>query len=382
MRRKVLNAIKWFLLSTSIALFIGILINLGYIDLTPGSDVCDQKVIDTKKDGWVLPKSSSRGLPFVTNKKLSIFDVDTKQTHDTLLDVRAGAAASGFGNSGPLHSKDLFYTAFIDGPTGDLWIISNETFEKKRATYTGGVSYISEWSPDSRKIVFYTQRETLQTRRDGPIPWEGGETFTQQRLSGFMLFDIYTGELTVLSPIDHFVSFVGPNAIISKSTDMSDRLVLFTLDTFEADYGLISETFGFGSNQFSLSPSGKHWAFTYSKKPTDDANIMYSKFPAKEGKTLDSGSWAEVQWPKISPDGTKLIYQRKYGYKFPGMPQNSVHLVNLETQKNTKLVEGGSAEWVGNDQIILWRLFSEKSPYNKVILLDINTLEEFEIMEK
>jgi len=90
--------------------------------------------------------------------------------------------------------------------------------------------------------------------------WETIEDFLPQPLSGFILKDIKTSQTVALTPLDYVLGFVGNNTLLTKTADGSERLVTFDINKFSADYSLITESFGFGSMQFSLSQDGKKWA--------------------------------------------------------------------------------------------------------------------------
>ncbi|PJA87101.1 MAG: hypothetical protein CO141_01250, partial [Candidatus Moranbacteria bacterium CG_4_9_14_3_um_filter_42_9] len=275
---------------------------------------------------WKAPTSNKQGYPIysATDKNLKIFDLGTKTLKDAGALINCCGGELGLGNSDPLVSPDLRFTAYIDGDAHDLWVLSNETLVKTKISTGGNVTYITAWSPDSSKILYYSQKDSLASIKNAMAPWDTVEKFSPQSLSGFVLKDIKTSQTTALTPLDYVIGFVGNGTLLAKTGDASERLVTFDIGKFSADYSLITESFGFGSMQFSLSQDGKKWAFHYSANPTDDANIVFASFPQKMGVTVDSGTWAEVQWPVISKDGSKLLYQKADGVIEPGVPQNYV----------------------------------------------------------
>ncbi|OGC50770.1 hypothetical protein A2716_01910 [candidate division WWE3 bacterium RIFCSPHIGHO2_01_FULL_40_23] len=325
--------------------------------------------------GWEKPKSSKKGYPLVDRNsgKLLIYSLDDKKIKDTKYNVGIGGVigASGKGSSTPLSSLDSLYTAFINKDTNDLWVISNDTLEAKAVPGTGGVSFISGWSPDSSHVLFYVIRESVQSRREGPGPWEGSETFDKNFNNfGFFLFNISTGKLRSLYPIDYFETFIDDEKLLVKSDDQSDRLVVFDIDRFAADYSIVKDQFGFGASQFNFSRDGKNWVYTLSRNPTEDANIIYAPFPQKEGKEIDKGKWADVQWPRLSPDGSKIAYVRAEGYT-DGFPNFAIWVFDVKSNSKKKYMEGANPVWVDEERLIVPRRNKEKPSESDYYLLNI-----------
>jgi Tol biopolymer transport system component len=309
------------------------------------------KIPPKRVDSWTLPISKKKGYPLfnANDKKLSIFDIQDMTSKSTDIIITCCGGLINVGNMEPLPSPDMFYTVYIDNVKQDLWLISNDTLERAVITKGGGVTYITGWSPDSQKVVFYVDRETLASRKDGPAPWETVEKFNETQMYGFYMFDINSGKLTSLSPLQNIISFVDADTILAKTAEDSENLVTFDIKNFVADYGFVSEKFGFGTLQYSFSANGKKWVFTHSFNPTEDANIILADFPSKEGTIIDSKGWAEVQSPIISPDGTKVLYQRYDNYLEPGIPDIYVWLYDTAYKNNESNSEGITFE---EDQLI------------------------------
>ncbi len=330
---------------------------------------------------WEPISSTKKAYPYVDRdtRILKLWDVEDAKTIDTDLKVLWGGGASGLGNTDPLSSPDALYTAYADDATKALWILSHETLEKRKISPKDSeISYITDWSPDSRYIVYYVKGETFQY--EGMGRYEGIVEFEEQEYRGFLAFDTKTGKTIELTPLTYAETFVDNTRLLAKESYQSERLVIFDIETFKADFGSLDESYSsLGALQFDFSGDGKNWAYTYSKNPTDDANIAYGAFPSKQEdmKLIDSGDWAEVQWPKISPDGTKLMYQKKYGNKFDGLPLNKIHIVDLKTKENSVLAEGGHGSWIDNNNIIVSRTVREKSPTADLIIINLVTKEEF-----
>lgn len=307
---------------------------------------------------WTKPVSTKKGFPIFNSQteSLSIFSINEKELKTTSIKPMWGSAAAVLGASDAISSPDLYYTAYIDKNTQNLMILSNETFKEISISLPGEkVNYISGWSPDSKKLIYFINHDTLAIRRQGPIPWENKEKFQDTLDSGFYLFNIETGKKKKLYPIDYFVTFIDNTRILVKAGDdqyLSKRLIVFNLDTFEADYGIVKEEFGFGVDQFTFSQDGSKWTYTLSRNPTEDANIIYTDFPNREGIEIDKGGWADVQFPFISPQGSKIAYWKKEGYINDGVPRFTVWIYDVNSKNKEKFAEGMVIRWIDENNLI------------------------------
>ncbi|RJR26990.1 hypothetical protein C4561_04410 [candidate division WWE3 bacterium] len=277
---------------------------------------------------WKPLISKKKGYPLIdaAEKKLKVFDLENKLVKETGILAACCGGELEVGDIEPSPSPNLLFTVYIDQSSKDLWLLSNDTLEKQAITKTGNVTYISAWSPDSTKVIFFVNRDSLSERKDGPIPWGTIENFKEEEMNGFYMFDISNGKLTALSPLSNIIAFVNEDTVLSRVADT--RFVTFNVEKFIGDYTKVKDEFGFGVSQFNFSMDGKKWAFTHSFNPTEDANIILAEFPNKTGTIIDSHSWAHVQWPVISPDGTKVLYQRYDSDISSGIPDVYVWLYN------------------------------------------------------
>lgn len=331
---------------------------------------------------WEKPISNQKGYPIITEssqknaKELSIYSLSSQKITPTNAIITWGGGSSGVGSSDPLASPDLLYTSYIDDVTRNLWLISHETLERKQITKTGGVSHISGWTPDSKKVIFYIPPDSITTMTQG----YGGLTenlvkFNPDLDSGFFLFDIDSGGTKKLYPVEYFEAVVDNDRILVRTTDQyyNKRLILFNFNTFEANYGYVKEEFGYGANQFNFTADGSKWTYTLSRNPTTDANIIYAQFPNKEGEQIDTGSWAETQFPLISPKGSKVAFSRRDSYAEPGLPNYAVWIYDTSSKQKTKHnVEGWAKLWVDENRLIVIASNASKHE-NYLSVLDVNT---------
>lgn len=339
-----------------------------------------QEKITTQESQWAKPTSVQKGYPIVNSStnELSIFLINSKELKNTGKKLFWGGGSQGYGNSDPLSSPDSLFTAYIDRDTQELRLLSNETLMDVTLSIPGEkVGYISGWSPDSKKIIYYIDQETLATRKTGMMPWEGKEQFNKKLSPGFIIFNIETGERISLYPVSQFLSFIDNDRILVKAGDdefMGKRLIVFDISTFEADYSFVKEEFGFGADQFTFATDGKKWTYTLSRKPTEDANIIYADFPNKEGTEIDKGTWAEVQFPFVSPSGSKIAYWKREGYIHDGVPRTTVWIYNTNSKTKDKYVEGYMTKWIDENQLI-YRVQNTSVSDSTFYLFDISTKE-------
>ncbi len=339
---------------------------------------------------WIKPVSSKKGYPVASGglsasdstRQFFIYSFSTKELHKVNQSLVSGGYASGIGTGGPKASPDLLYTAFIDQKTKNLWLLSNETLETKQVTQNGFVAYVSGWSPSSTKIIYQIPADSITARTRGMGGYQPTkEVFNPNLDSGFFVFDINSGKTKKLYPVEHFETFIDNDRILVRTTDQesNDRLIVFNINTFEADYGFVKEKFGYGADQFSFSKNGEKWAYTLSRNPTTDANIIYADFPDKEGEQIDSGDWAETQFPLISPDGTKLAFSRRDGYAEPGLPNYAVWVYNTSNKEKTKYnVEGWADTWVDENTLVVKASNASKKE-NYLYLLNLESGESTKI---
>lgn len=329
---------------------------------------------------WKKPESSQIGVPIPTKqnannqRSFSIYSVATGKLQKINKDIDAGGGGLGLGSSDPLSSPDLLYTAFIDRDSNNLYLLSNETLEETQITKNGGVSYINDWSPDSTKIVYNIGADSIESRMQGQGGPPNKATFSKVSQPGFYIFNIETGENTLLYPISYVEGFIDNNRLLIKPNDQffQDKLITFNTQSFEANYTVSSEKFGFGEGQYDFAPDGKKWTYTLSRNPTTDANIIYTDFPNKEGETIDSGNWADVQFPKFSPSGKKIAYWRQEGYAGEGIPNMTVWVYDTASKEKKRYADGYLVQWI-DENSLLYKKVDVPSNATTYFILDLSS---------
>lgn len=326
------------------------------------------------KPDWKKPESEEKGYPVLgKDNSLSVYSLSTGKLVPTKYKSTGVGGSAGNGSSNPLASPNLLYTVFInatEGQSGDIYLLSNSTLEARKITTDSSVSYISGWSPDSKRFIYFGGGGTISERTRGQGGFPTGKTqFAQSHGTGFFSFDIESGETKNLYPVDYFETFIDNNRILVRAADpgTNDNLVTFNLDTFEADYGFVKEKFPYGAMNFSISPDGSKWTYMLSRNPTTDMSIIFADFPNKEGVDVDSGTWAEFQFPKISSDGKKIAYSKRDGYLGEGNPKYATWVYDTVTKNKTKYDVDGYVQTFIDNMIIIG------FPGTKLSLIDLSS---------
>ena len=315
--------------------------------------------IKTENVSWKTPVFDKKIIPIVKNEFLHIYNISEKKLVSTDYKTSWGNGSSNIGSDNPLLSPNGGYVVFINKSDNNSLYLINSNLETKKITQYP-VKYLDDWSPNGKEILFYVNEENLDSRKEGegigwPENWEKVEKFNKDTLGGFHLFNIETGIDTYLYPLKSADQFIDNDRIASIVQNGNDsRLAVFNTKTFEADYSLVSHVlpFGSGDGQQSFTSDGKNWAFTYSNNPTNDANIIYANFPKKDGITIESGKWAEVQKPFISPDGKYVIYSKKGEQIRTGVWQDLIRIWGSNSKKIIKEIKGYPWYWLDNNSFV------------------------------
>lgn len=319
-------------------------------------------VVENKIDKAIniVPKSGKKGFPFITKdlsqttepnsqtyKKLFIWTLNENKMIDTGIIAYASGGFLGYGDNEPVASPNRLYTAYVDIPNERLNIISHETLEKVVVSKPG-VEYISGWSTDSNRIVYYVNNrniETVKTKIEGMegADWTENEEFSKEA-PGFYLFDLETGKTTYLYPLTTFDSFVDSRRILSnlennyEGFELHNKLVIFNTETFEADYSTFKEEGDSKNGQFSFYNRGglTKWAYT------GKMGLVLADYPNTKGEIITTNGSS----PQFSPDGAKIAFST-------GNNAESIDLYDIQTKSISRLTEGRYSHWMDDKNILI-----------------------------
>lgn len=254
---------------------------------------------------WQLPKSTVKAYPFY-DRKIDKFVMYQLGNGKKLISDKYGdyGGASGWGTSSFVVSPNLLYTAAIEKQTNNLYVVSNETLERALISKGGTAVYVSGWTPNSKKLIYYISQEEMGM--GGPAVVIYDRTIEP----GFYLFDLESGSSTKLFPIKYFEHMIDNDRALIRPSSDSNYLAIFNFHNFTTDFAAIKDEFRFGSGQFNFSPDSRYWAFLYNKgnTTTDGMQLIFGKFPNIHGTVVEDSRWVDAQSPIISPDNQSIAY--------------------------------------------------------------------------
>lgn len=349
---------------------IGFLLGKGKTEARVVTKAVKEAVTEELKPNqtWVMPIANGKIIPIVKSGTLFVYDRNSKKLIETKYKTSDAGGAAGLGSDNPLMSPDNGQIVFI-GTNRNLFLLTAGVAEAKKLT-DYPVSYITGWSPNSQRILFSTVTEdNLVSRKQpegmGEYPeWDTSESFKKGNSPGFHIFDLKTGVDTNLYPLTSAEKFVDNNRIMSFVKQYTnddkgmDRIVLFNVDTFTADYSLVKGEIPFGGQQITFDAQGKMWAFTDNSTPhgTDgQMMIKYAIFPDRLGTTIASDSWALVQDPIISSNGKYVAYAKRGEMIKQGQFKNLTVVWDTVSNKEVGQFVGWTKFWVDNKTFLAIR---------------------------
>jgi len=328
----------------------------------------DNSNTEVKKETikWTKPISTDKAIPIVKkDNKLYWYSMTKKQLNPTKYKTSWGGGSYGQGEDRPLPSPDGKFIAFINHEDSHLYILPSGASEAVKIT-DYSVDYLNSWSTDSSKILYYSNQNNLNISKEpegmGYLPpWETNVSFHKGAGLGFHYFNIENGQDTFLYPLLTADKFIDKNRILvemNHNEDKSQRLVLFNVDTFTADFATVNYPLKSFSRQMSFSADGKYWATSFGN--TDSGvNIAFSKFPNQNEVIVDTGSWAFVQRPLLNSSGKYLAYtkrgdQIKQG-QYVGQYPNKTIVWDTVSKKIVTEQNGYPTYWVDEDTLLIGR---------------------------
>lgn len=340
---------------------------------------------------WTKPISTDKAIPFAKGGKLYTYSLSSKKLFQTKYSTGMGNSSSGQGTSDPILSPDGKYIAFINSQDNfSLYVLPGGGEEAIKIT-DYPVEYINSWSSDSSKILYYSHQNDLSSLKESEgsgleIVWESVEKFSKKFFSGFHSFNLNSGEDVHLYPLARAEKFIDKNRIVVELEQYQNvneaRLVLFNVDDFTADYATVNYPLKYFGRQMSFSADGKYWATSFGN--TDSGvNIAFSKFPNQNEIIVDTGSWAEIQWPLLSPDGKYLAYTKRGEQISQGLWANKTVFWNSSLQKKVAEIDGYPKYWIdGNTMLIGKGGYRSDKPfsYDSFSIFHADTLKNEELI--
>lgn len=301
---------------------------------------------------WKKLESREQALPVVRDQDLFVYSFAKHQLISTGYHTFDFGGEIYMGSHDVQMSPDAHYILFPNKDDNEsLYLLSSETLEVRKIT-NGPVEYITDWSPDSKRFIYYIKNDSLSSRKviEGMgieiLPWDKQEQFFSGDAPGFHAFDIETGVDTHLFPLEGVETFIDKQHVLAVAYENTEReegrrerSVIFDIDNFKADYTTFSEPIKFGQGQYSFTQDSKYWSFNYSNNPTEDANIIFAPFPSLTGTVVEASTWADVQNPKISPQGRYIAYAK-------GTIAIKTRIWDTQNKKIIKELDGRPLQWL------------------------------------
>lgn len=344
-------------------------------DLDAASVIVDElskQVKRTSVTGWHMPASTRQGIPFIENLSktdpltnvMRMYDFNTETSRPAGTRVNQGGYSMSYGDTAPLASPDFLYTAYTDS-THTLYIISNETFER-RAVYQTGQSepYITGWSADAKKLVFSLPNS--QNENEPPSsPLEGM----------YGVFDTTDGTL-IMIPAEKGVTFgegfLDDNHLIAEVlVGQHEVATAFNLSTMRMDHAFFKEKLGFTPWMpypgYSFSIDRTKVAYTESfmgdevyvntpagLKKGGEGIIVLGDIQSGTNTVLASGPIGQYQLAIISPDGTKVAYMEQLPQAPDGNSQSTFWTYDALTQKKNRYdsVNTRQVRWLNSNKLL------------------------------
>ncbi len=356
--------------------FLGYYLGNKYIPNIPADTTTT--IVEKTSESWVKPISTDTIVPIVKDGLLNIYSLTQKVLQSTEYKTSWGSGASGLGGDAPISSPNGKLIAFINrGDSSNLYILAAGTQKAIKIT-NYPVEYLNSWSSDGSKILFYSGKDNLEVRKIsegmGADPvWETIEKFGKDSVPGFHVFNVNNGQDTHLYPVSTSFNFFDSNRIIVElkqdPNSHDTRLVLFNVETFEADYKTVNYPIKSFGRQMSFSADGKLWARTVDDGSTDTGvRITVSQFPSETGDIVETAPWAFIQKPLLNSSGRFLAYtkhgeQIKDGQYAGQYPDTTVIWDSL-SKKIIKILPGFPEHWVDENVLLIGRVEYGNNPTN------------------
>jgi Tol biopolymer transport system component len=231
----------------------------------------------------------------------------------------------GRGSTDPLLSPDGRYLAFTKN--NDLWLFDSETGKRRQLTkiaveptkrFNGASVLTSAWSPDSKEILYYVDEEI-------PLAGEGGQEVAYPQAIrkpiqfGFHIYNLPLGRSRSVNIPHTGIDDHDSNTLYYQAwlrdgtyivTDASGTTGVFIVDPKSGRIQPIAT--GTGALDFGQIAASSDGKFIVSTRAVGDrSKIVKIDLPTEDITTLSpEGTFAEYQWPRISPSGRHISYAR------------------------------------------------------------------------
>lgn len=348
----------------------------------------EQLLPNSPSSNLLIPAPTDKIIPIIKDGQLFLYSLTQKNLAATEYRSYWGSGASGFGEDNPLSSPDGSYVAFINSDDDYLYLLSGGS-DKAVKISSSPVHYINSWSSDSSQVLYYSDFDTLASRKTSDygaemINWNTVESFSTSP-KGFHIFDLTDGREKSLYPLVTAERFIDSHRILSilneNLSPPSKRFVIFDVDSFQADYSLVDYPITSFSEQLSFSSDASYWVKSKDNGQTNDGvSLTFSRFPKEDGTLVEfSPNWGDLQHPLLNPDATYLAYRKKglqiSEGQYAGQYSNKTILWDIKEQKQIKEFVSQPLYWISDNLLIMGvsEYGNNMSSFSSFLIYDTDT---------
>lgn len=299
--------------------------------------------------------------------RVAVYDPKTEKFFELFLQAYCCGGTLYIGETSPFLSSTHQRIAYINKEDGNIWISDSEGNNKIKVSTQGiaeselfwGTNLsLAGWSEDERWLVYHVEIANggmginPEDKLNPPVP------------EGFYAADLQEGKIYLLVNLPNFVDFIPrSNLIVFIKEQRREQTIIRDLYTYNVITGEVEKLTkenikGTSTGQFSFSSDNKHFAYVIGGTEPSVSELIYASLDNLNRRSLAKGEWAEIQFPKISPDGKLIAYEKYTPGTCPdggeGCPEGSLVIYNLETnQEKTVAPIKKILYWFDNNRIVV-----------------------------
>ena len=223
-----------------------------------------------------------------------------------------GTQYANHGSTYPLPSSDQRHIAFVRD--NDLWLLDIATGSVTQATHLGRPFTASQasvyvlvttWSSDSRRLLYHVTHGQTEGSPDLELP---------AAEYGFHIYDTESGESQPIDIPGEYLAWLPSGDFLLSLTDpIPVERQLSRLGAEGGNLALVTPQRGwFG--QADGSPDGNLLLVSIGRRVAGRTTSQIVEVDVNTGAVQEVtwvGGWAEFQWPRFSPSGSRIAYQHR-----------------------------------------------------------------------
>lgn len=334
----------------------------------PTAQTLNKIILIERTQPLIKTDISPKVLSVSKENKITVFDPKTEQS--SLIPIQTSCCGGGLyeGVIDPLLSPTYQRIAYINKEDNNIWILNTDGKDKIKISTQGlletelfwGTNLsLAGWSSDGKWLVYHVN-----------ISDEGMGIDPQDKLQppvveGFYAANLREGMVYLLPNLPNFVDFLpqADSVVFVKEfrkEGQSNQTDLYTYDLATGAVEKLSKESIKGTfvGQFSFSSDKKHFAYMIAETEPSSSRLIYASLDNIDKQGLVTGQFADIQFPKISPDGRLIAYEKHTPATCPGggggCPQPNLVTYNLEDNKEKDLGQIKKIlYWFDNSRVVV-----------------------------